>query len=81
MNKKPTIRERIKMMLLWRDVSLSALVRKLNKIHNKNHSQPNLSAKLIKNTIRFNEVEEIANLLGYEIILKEKSDWEKWEEK
>lgn len=81
MDKNSNTKNEIKMLLSLRDISLCKLVRKLNQIHNTNHQHSNLSKKLIKNTIRFSEVKEIADLLGYEITFKEKPDWEEWEEK
>ncbi len=79
-DKEYTIREQIKMMLLWRDVSLSKLARRLSKEYEYSDSQSNLSRKLIKNTIKYDEVKKIAGLLGYNIIFQEKDDWEDWEE-
>ncbi len=81
MNKKISVREQIKLMLLWKDISLSRLVRKLNIIHNTNFSHSNLSQKLLKGTIKFEEVVEIADLLGYNVVFKERENWEDWEEK
>ncbi|OGI03111.1 MAG: hypothetical protein A2Y25_03340 [Candidatus Melainabacteria bacterium GWF2_37_15] len=75
-----TIREQIKMMLLWRDISLSKLVRKLNKDYGYSDSQSNLSRKLIKNTIKYDEVKKIADILGYNIIFQEHENWQDWEE-
>ncbi len=48
------------------------LVKKLNEKKGISHSHTNLSRKLIKNTIKFSEVEEIAEFLDYEIIFKDK---------
>jgi hypothetical protein len=75
-----TVREQVKMMLLLRDVSLSKVVRKLNKEYGDSDSQSNLSRKLIKNTIRYDEVKKIADILGFNINFQEKEEWEDWEE-
>ena len=74
------IRKKIKALFLWRDVSMSKVVRKLNKLGGNNLSVSNLSHKLKKNTVKFKEVLEIADLLGYDVVFKPKPDWEDWEE-
>ncbi len=51
--KKLFIKEQIKALFLWRDVSMSKVVRRLNKNSKKNLSVSNLSHKLKKDTIKF----------------------------
>lgn len=77
--KKLFVKEQIKALFLWRDISMSEVVRKLNEIKNKNLSVSNLSHKLSKETIPFKEVLEIADLLGYEVVFKPKTNWESWD--
>jgi hypothetical protein len=77
--KEFTIREQIKMMLLWRDISLSSLVKKLNE-KGYSSSQSNLSRKLINSTIKFDEIKDIAKILGYKIVFQEEKDWQNWDE-
>lgn len=62
----------IKTMLLMKGTSLRKLSEKLQNLKGIKLSQPNISDKLRRGTIRFNEVKEIADILGYEIIIKEK---------
>ncbi len=74
-NKNYRIKERIKTLFVWRDVSLTGVVKKLNKIKQKETSVSNLSHKLSHETIKFKEVLEICDILGYEVTFKPKSDW------
>lgn len=69
------VRELVKMMLLWRNVSLSALAKHLNSEFGYSTSQSNLSRKLINETIKWKEVQDIATLLGYKIKFEEAPDW------
>lgn len=71
-DKNADINEIIKTMLLMKGTSLRKLSEKLEKSKDIKLSQSNISKKLQRGTIRFNEVKEIADILGYEIIIKEK---------
>lgn len=62
----------VKTMLLMRGLSMRKLAKILTDKNKKNCSQSNISQKLSKGTIRFNEVKEIADILGYKIIIEEK---------
>lgn len=74
------LRKEIKRLFIWRDVSMSKVVRKLNKNKGCNFSVSNLSQKLKHGTIKFKEVAEIADILGYDIVFKPRAEWEEWEE-
>lgn len=78
--KKLFVKEQIKALFLWRSISMSKVVRKLNKINGKSLSVSNLSHKLSNETIPFKEVLEIGDLLGYDVIFKPRQDWKEWEE-
>ncbi len=71
-NRKLTIREKVKILLLSRGISMRKLVKQINEKKGVDHRHTNLSRKLVKNTIRYAEVEEIAELLDYEIVFKDK---------
>lgn len=62
----------IKKILVERNMTLSELAKKLGENLNKDYSLNNLSGKLRKDTISFKEVDLIADILGYEIVLKKK---------
>lgn len=62
-----TAKEEIKMALIKRNMTLSQLIQELNKKYNRNDSVQNLSNKLRKNTIKYYEVKEIAEILNITI--------------
>lgn len=57
----------IKLLLIHNEMSMTELLNKNNEIHGKNDSLPNLHKKLSKETIRYTEIQEIAETLGYKI--------------
>ncbi|EOQ22601.1 hypothetical protein [Bacillus cereus] len=61
------IREQIKILLIKKGYTMTSLIDALNKKHNRNDSVPNLSAKLSRNTLKYREAQEIADILGYKI--------------
>ncbi len=66
-----TAREVVKILLMKSNISLSKLARMMSN-ENKKVYQQSLSAKLINGTLKYNEMVEICELLGYEIIFKQK---------
>ena len=70
--KEIDIKEVVKTMLLMKGVSMAGISEKLKHQKGISLSQSNISTKLSKGTIRFNEVKAIADILGYEITIKEK---------
>jgi len=64
--KATNVREIVKMLLMKENISVSRLAKMLTKPEKKMYQQT-LSAKLIKGTLRVNELLEICNLLNYEI--------------
>lgn len=81
MSNSQKIKERIKMLFVWRDVTFTAFADYMNKKSNntKKYSQSSLSHKLSRGTILFDEVLEICDNLGYDVIFKPRTDWEPWE--
>ena len=59
-------REVVKLLLMKENMSISKLAELLSQKSKKMYQQT-LSAKLIKGTLKFNEMIEICNILGYEI--------------
>lgn len=59
-------REIVKLLLLKENISISRLAQMLS-TNSKKVYQQTLSAKLINGTLRFNEMLEICEILGYEI--------------
>lgn len=69
------VREVVKMMLLRRNVTMSALADALNKRYGYSLTQSNLSRKLINETVRWREFQDISELLGYKVRLEENKQW------
>ena len=64
--KATNAREIVRMLLMKENISVSRLAKMLTKPGKKMYQQT-LSAKLIKGTLKVNELIEICNLLNYEI--------------
>jgi len=69
------IKERIKALFLWRGVTFTAFAEHMTKKKGKKYLQSSLSHKLARETITFKEVIEISRELGYEVIFKQKPNW------
>ena len=62
-----TVREDLKILIIKENITLTAVAKILSEKLNKNISADNLSQKLRKGTLRYNDVKIIADALGYEI--------------
>jgi flagellar biosynthesis component FlhA len=60
-------KEEIKVMLARKNLSLRKLVDLINEKYSRQDTVQNLSKKLTRDSIRYREVEEIAETLGYKI--------------
>lgn len=69
---KGKIRNLIKSIAMYKDITLTKMKMLVNEKYNKNDSLENLANKLRKDTIRVEEFIEIMDILGYEIIVKER---------
>ena len=70
------IKERIKSLFTWRDLSYEDYARRLEAKTGKKISTSSLSHKLARESISFKEVIEISNELGYDIIFRPRDDWQ-----
>ncbi len=61
------IREQIKSLLAVKNMTMKELAQLLSQRLGKEYSLPNLSGKLKRGTINYNEVLIIAEILGYKI--------------
>lgn len=61
------LKEEIKILLIKSEMSMTELVKRLNEKHNRNDTVQNLNGKLTRETIKYTEILEIADILGYEI--------------
>jgi len=75
MEQNNKIKERIKALFVWRDVTFTAYADYMTGKNGKKYMQSSLSHKLARGTITFKEVLEISNNLGYEVVFKQKSNW------
>lgn len=64
-------KETVKILLVKRCTTITKLAEKLSKVTNKKYSRANLSDKISRSAIRFDEMEQIAKILGYEIEFKD----------
>jgi len=66
------IKETVKISMLKCDVSLTELVKLINEKYDRQDTIQNLGKKINKGTLKYREAEEIAEVLGYEIIWEKK---------
>ena len=62
------IRNEIKSYIVREGATMSDLVRKLSFVHGWSASVPNFSDKLKRGTLRYSEVIQLADVLGYNIV-------------
>lgn len=62
------LREDLKATIIQSGHTMKAVLEELNKRHNRKDSQSSLSTKLSRGSIRYTEVEEILDILGYDIV-------------
>lgn len=68
------MKNEVKAQITRKGYSMTKLAELLNEKCNKNTSVQSISNKLSRGTISYKEILEIADVLGYEIIWKEKTD-------
>ena len=62
-----SVRTDIKTLLAENDVSITTLVKELSHKTGKFYSQSNISQKLMRQTLKYEEVKWIGEILGYEL--------------
>lgn len=65
------IKHQIKIALVERNMTLTELYKQLKEKYNKDYSLQNLSSKINRNSLKYSEVQEIAEILNYDIIWKD----------
>ena len=70
--KKDNIRNLIKLLTAFEGKTLTRLKVDINHKYNKSDSLENLTNKLRNGTVRVNEILEIFDILGYDIVVKKK---------
>ncbi|PWL80150.1 hypothetical protein DBY21_02305 [Candidatus Gastranaerophilales bacterium] len=61
------VKKDIKMLLLENDVSITDIAQKMSKATGKHISRSNLSQKLMRGTLKYEEALLIGQLLGYDL--------------
>ena len=69
---KNQVRQQIKILLLQEDLKLKELAEKLSEEFNKKYTPNSLSHKISRGSITFNEMADIAEILGYKITIEKK---------
>ncbi|MBR1634352.1 MAG: hypothetical protein IJ682_04720 [Lachnospiraceae bacterium] len=71
-------RARIKSVLAAENTTLKSLVGRVNERHpEKPTTAQNVTNKMAKRTIRFDEVSEMMDILGYDVVIRRRTDgWE-----
>ena len=62
-----SVRTDIKTLLAENDVSITELAKELSKKTGKYYSQSNISQKLMRQTLKYEEAKLIGEILGYEL--------------
>ncbi len=75
-NNSNKIKERIRTLFAWRNITYEEYARRIKRKYDKEISTSGLSHKLARGTISFSEVIEISNELGYDIIFKPRQNWQ-----
>ena len=65
------IKTQLKILLTLKHISMEKLAELLSKETNKNYTAAKLYEKINRDSISFTECQNIAKILGYEIIFKE----------
>ena len=68
------IRNEIKAQIVRAGFTMQELVDRLAEKYNKKNSDTNLTAKLQRESIRYKEDVELANVLGYDIVWQKRRD-------
>lgn len=62
-----SLKEDLKSVIIKNGWTITAMVHELNKRHGKNTTIQNFSSRLSRGNLKYTEVEEILEILGYEI--------------
>jgi len=62
-----SVKKDIKMLLLENDTTITEIAQEMTKITGKNYSRSNISQKLIRGTLKYEEAAIIGEILGYQL--------------
>ena len=66
------IRNEIKSYIIREGMTMNEVVERLSQDYGWSSSVPNLSGKLRRGSLRYGEAEELADVLGYDIVWKKR---------
>ena len=61
------LKDNLKALIIKSGWTMTQVVEELNKKYNRNTSVQNFSAKLKRESLKYTEVEEVLNIIGYSI--------------
>jgi hypothetical protein len=64
-------KETVKILLIKRNMTIKTLAEKLTELKNKQYSRQNLSNKINRSSLNYDEMEDIAKILVYKIVFEE----------
>ncbi len=67
-----SVRNEVKSYLMREGVTMQEVLKKLSKQYGWSNSISNLSCKLRRETLRYKEMVELADVLGYEIVWRKR---------
>lgn len=62
-----TLKDELKALIIKSGYTMTQVVEELNKKYNRNTSVQNFSAKLKRESLKYTEVEEVLDIIGYSI--------------
>ena len=68
------IKDEIKGYIATSGWTITQITEELNKRNGTNYTMQNLSSKIRKESLKYNEILEIADIIGYEIVWNRKSN-------
>lgn len=67
------LKEDLKSTIIKAGWTITSVVEALNKKHGTSLTVQNFSSKMIRGTLKYSEVEEVLDIIGYDIIWKKRS--------
>lgn len=64
-------KESIKILMLKKNITITSLANKLTVATGRQYTRQSLSKKISRSSLKFDEIEDIAKLLGYKIVFEE----------
>lgn len=69
-----SFKDDLKAIIIKSGWTMTAVVQEINKRHNTDYTVQNFSAKLSRGTLKYLEVTEVLDIIGYEIVWHQKTD-------